>query len=238
MHIHEGTIFESNAPRADEFVTWNPSSKRVYMHKQRVSYGNDCANSVYRRRGEKHRNGGETLEHRKSKHWIAKHIACIRFKTGSCAKCFRSKYLDRSSGSYVLSAEVEKRIPGTNRIADVLLVERSVTTGFTNTFASVEVLHTHEVDADKLAECTERGVRILEVTTDSVTNAMRLHGDECATGAVTLGVRRPVVDICEECVMNSAFVCDLNNQLYHWATYDEVYRQFYRGYWRSYHKFQ
>jgi hypothetical protein len=240
------------------FAVVHPSSKRVHvdecMDKQSMSYGKgsfsciDCANAVYPRRGEKrawhfshysskqnkmcpHKNGGETLEHYKSKHWIAKHIACIRFKTGSCPNCFRSKYLERVSGSYVLSAEVEKRIPGTNKIADVLLVERSVATGFTNTVAAVEVFHTHEVDAEKMAECVGRGVHVLEVIADSVMQAIGRHGDECATGSVTLSTRYPTREICKDCVMSSAFTCDLNSQLYHWASYDEKYRHFCNALW-------
>ena len=241
------------------FAVVQSNSKRVHvdecMDKQSMSYSKgsfsciDCANNVYPRRGEKrawhfshysskqnklcpHKNGGETPEHYKSKHWIAKHIACIRFKTGSCPICFRSKHLARVSGSYVLSAEVEKKIPGTNRVADVLLVERSVATGFTNTVAAVEVFHTHEVDAEKLAECVGRGVRVLEVTTDSVMQAIGRHRDECATGSVTLSTRCPISEICNDCVMYSAFTCDLNGQLYHWASYDEEYRHFCNALWQ------
>ena len=240
------------------FAVAHSSNKIIHvddcMDKQSMSYSKgsfsciDCANAVYPRRGEKrawhfshysskqnkrcpHKNGGETLEHYKSKHWIAKHIACIQFRTGSCPSCFRSKHLARVSGSYVLSAEVEKRIPGTNRIADVLLVEKSVATGFTNTIAAVEVFHTHEVDAEKLTECIGRGVHVLEVTADSVMQAIGRHGDECATGSVTLSTRYPTRELCDDCVMKSAFMCDLNSQLYHWACYDEEYRHFCIALW-------
>ncbi len=213
----------------------------------------DCSNPVYPRRGDKrawhfshysskqnqacpHRNGGETLEHYKSKHWIAKHIACIQFNMGWCTVCFRNRKLERPSGSYILSAEVEKRIPGTNRIADVLLVERSVTTGYTKTVAAVEVFHTHEVDEQKRADCMNRGIRILEVTTDSVLRAMELHCDKCETSVVKLSVRCPVKEACNQCVMQSAFIDDLNRQLYHWGSYNEKYRCFYnKTHWQPKH---
>ena len=225
------------------FAVVPSSGKRIHvdecMDKESKSYSKgsfsciDCTHEVYPRRGNQrawhfshysskhnhacaHQNGGETLEHYQSKHWIAQHVACIQFRTGWCKGCSAPKHLARASGSYRLSAEVEKRISGTNRVADVLLTERSVTTGYTRIVAAVEVFHSHAVDEQKMAECAEIGVSIFEVTTDSVMQAMRLHGDGCATGVVTLTSRCPVKELCDKCSLSNTFTQDLNMQLHHW----------------------
>jgi hypothetical protein len=149
----------------------------------------------------------------------------------------KNQYLAKSGGSYVLSAEIEKRIPGTKRTADVLLVERSVATGYTKGLVAVEVFHTHEVDQGKLSDCIKAGVKVVEVTADCVMQAMTRHGDysSCSANVVTLSSRCLKHGVCDECVLLAAFSDDLNGQLYHWTCYDEECRCFYNMLrWKTY----
>ncbi|KAJ1466030.1 hypothetical protein T484DRAFT_1756976 [Baffinella frigidus] len=66
------------------------------------------------------------------------------------------------------TATVEKKIPGTLRIADVLLQNSS-----TGESVALEVYHTHEVGPDKLEECRRAGVRIIEVEETGITSDCR-----------------------------------------------------------------
>ena len=62
------------------------------------------------------------------------------------------------------TATVEKKIPGTKRIADVLLENSS-----TKEAVALEVYHTHAVKKDKKDECELAGVTIIEVEAAKVT---------------------------------------------------------------------
>ena len=203
----------------------------------------DSVHAVYPQRGDKrvwhfshysskqnqacpHSNGGETMEHYNSKHWIAKNIAQIRFRVASCPKCCKSRHLERWDGSYCVCAEVERRIPGTSRVADVLLVEKSVATGYTKVFSAVEVFHTHEVDEEKMAECKRVGVRVFEVASEHVMQDMQRHGEILSDTSVTLSARRVVSELCNSCVMHGSFSDDLDNQVYHWMCYDAEWERF------------
>ncbi|KAJ1465968.1 hypothetical protein T484DRAFT_1757026 [Baffinella frigidus] len=66
------------------------------------------------------------------------------------------------------TATVEKQIPGTLRIADVLLQNSS-----TGEAVALEVFHTHAVTTDKLEECKRVGVRIIEVVATRITSDCR-----------------------------------------------------------------
>jgi hypothetical protein len=66
------------------------------------------------------------------------------------------------------TATVEKQIPGTKRIADVLLENSS-----TKEAVALEVYHTHAVKKDKKTECELAGVTIIEVEATHV-----VHGVE------------------------------------------------------------
>ena len=61
-------------------------------------------------------------------------------------------------------ATVEKKIPGTKRIADVLL-----TNCVTNEVVALEVFNSHAVGDDKKEECDLAGVSLIEVDADDVT---------------------------------------------------------------------
>jgi hypothetical protein len=93
------------------------------------------------------------------------------------------------------TATVEKQIPGTTRIADVLLENSS-----TKEAVALEVYHTHAVAEDKKTECELAGVTIIEVEATHV-----VHGVEVL--AITPGCRdldnelnQYEHDECGECV--------------------------------------
>ena len=146
----------------------------------------DCGNDVFVRRGQKrvwhfahfreddarecpHANGGETLEHYEAKHFIARNIDKCAFATERCNVCRRFKFFVSKCEGHALftqqcAVEVEKVIPGTKRVADVAVMHPK--TG--RVVAAIEVLHTHEVDANKWKECVSVSVPILEVSTGEV----------------------------------------------------------------------
>ncbi|KAJ1468480.1 hypothetical protein T484DRAFT_1755108 [Baffinella frigidus] len=64
-------------------------------------------------------------------------------------------------------AMVEKKIPGTNRIADVLL--RNDCTGEA---VALEVCHTHAVDHVKYTECKKAGVHLIELSASDVNKGL------------------------------------------------------------------
>ena len=68
---------------------------------------------------------------------------------------------------------VEKKIPGTKRIADVLLENM-----FTEEVVAIEVLNTHKVDFLKAQECKATNVRIIEVRADSVNAGTRVLNNQ------------------------------------------------------------
>jgi hypothetical protein len=93
-------------------------------------------------------------------HYNAKWLLCDIFQQinfwGVCG-CNHRVREDQYTGPD-WSATVEKQIPGTKRIADVLLENSS-----TGKAVALEVYHTHEVDEDKQNECELAGVAIIEV---------------------------------------------------------------------------
>lgn len=225
------------------FAVVRDTEKRIHAEqcggKGRVVYPKghfsciDCSNNVHVKRGDKrawhfshysskdgavcpHKNGGETEEHYYAKHFIAQNIHRCVFQTGKCKRCW-TKILFPGANQCI--AEVEKRIPGTSKVADVLL--SSMHKGKAR--AAVEVFHTHAVDADKRDACRRQGVAILEVTTAEVDAARQLGGS--SGGAIVMRT----VDcanglsgdqICTQCVMASSFRDDLYKQQRVWAWYD------------------
>jgi hypothetical protein len=148
----------------------------------------DCAQEVHVRRGDKrawhfchysekhgsmcpHANGGETKEHYECKHWIAQNLHRCAFAVEKCPCCSRKRFfVARSAGTPVYihkdcRAEVECKIPGTSRVADVACILKH---SGNVVIAAIEVFHTHETCQEKREACTEQGVALLEVTTDEV----------------------------------------------------------------------
>jgi hypothetical protein len=107
-------------------------------------------------------NGGETLEHYHAKHHIAKNIADYIFVKHDCIKCGQRSTHDISN----CIAHVERGVPGSRRIADVLLCRVNQSP------CIVEVLHTHAVDDTKHSEMQSLDVPVIEVTTELVQSAM------------------------------------------------------------------
>jgi len=68
---------------------------------------------------------------------------------------------------------VEKKIPGTSRIADVLLENM-----FTEEVVAIEVFNTHKVDFLKAQDCKAANVPIIEVRADSVNAGTRVLDNE------------------------------------------------------------
>lgn len=142
----------------------------------------DCKSDVFIRRGSQriwhfshhtdqetkqcpHANGGETREHYDAKHFIAKNISRCAFTVEKCPTCSRQKnFVGRSIHVHKCAAEVEKRIQGTKRVADVAVIHPA--NG--KCVAAIEILHTHATDADKRRDCAMQGIPILEVSTDQV----------------------------------------------------------------------
>lgn len=188
----------------------------------------DCGNDVFVRRGKKrswhfahyheedakkcpHANGGETKDHYNAKHFVAKNIGICKFAVERCPNCMKRKYfVGRHQGKLQhideCMAEVEMRIPGTQRIADVAAVNRC--TG--KIVAAIEIFHTHEVDADKRSECARLGVPILEVTTEEVQWAQSLlEAGASATGSMQLSTTRMESIKCAQCIMRECVLHEL-----------------------------
>lgn len=185
----------------------------------------DCGNDVFIRRGSKrawhfahfreedakkcpHANGGETKEHYDAKHFISRSIDRCAFATEKCPSCNRKKFfVGRSGGAPIFvhhcSAEVERGIPGTRRVADVAAIHPD--TG--RWVAAIEVLHTHETDADKRKECASQGIPVLEVRTSEVQRVQRLslRDQHALLQMRTTDMQRVE---CVECVLHRAWMSE------------------------------
>jgi hypothetical protein len=201
----------------------------------------DCSKNVLVRRGNKrmwhfshysskdgdvcpHKNGGETEEHYSAKHFIAQNIHRCVFWTGSCSMC-RARIC--FPGANLCVAEVEKRIPGTNKVADVLLMSRRNRGA---AVAAVEVFHTHEVDPSKHDACRRQRVAVLEVTTEEVQRArtradgvMDISRPASSGSALVMRTVDAKFQLCVSCSMLNSWQRDLHDQQRHWAEYDRLW---------------
>jgi hypothetical protein len=139
--------------------------------------------SQHRRNGCTGTNGcNETEIHYNAKwllHDIFKQIKFWRVCDGYSVNHRVGESYEYTGGEW--TATVETQIPGTNRIADVLLVNSS-----TGKNVALEVYHTSEVKNDKKEECEEAGVTIIEVKAIYITSDCHdLHNrlNRCTRGA-------------------------------------------------------
>ena len=113
----------------------------------------------------------ETKEHYDAKWMIHDHLSEFTFwdvcgvnhRIGACEEYKASEWV----------ATVEKKIPGTLRIADVLLEHVS-----TGEVVAIEVFKTHEVGFKKTENCTNANVRIIEVTAADVNSGLRVLNNQ------------------------------------------------------------
>jgi hypothetical protein len=180
----------------------------------------DCGNDVFVRRGQKkvwhfahyceeaakkcpHANGGETKEHYDAKHFIASNIHRCVFAVEKCTACMKRRFFvgrrcDEGNHQHIHEciAEVEKRIPGTKRVADVAAMNSK--SG--NVVAAIEVFHTHETDSDKRKECAALGIPVLEVTTMEVQRAQAYDASR-KPRLVQMATTNMLNKRCAECAM-------------------------------------
>ncbi len=201
----------------------------------------DCGNDVFVRRGQKrvwhfahfqeddarkcpHANGGETLEHYQAKHFIANNINKCAFAIERCSSCKRFRYfVSRADGRALFvhqcNAEVEKMVPGTKRVADVAIMHPN--TG--KVMAAIEVLHTHEVDANKWKECASVGVPILEVTTDEF---QRVRGAWDESSLLQMVTTHMKFTGCDECVLELAWRQELGASVAFEMWYKQIWERY------------
>lgn len=233
------------------FAVVNSTKKRIHAEEcedkkdKKYSKGYfsciDCENDVFVRRGEKrarhfahyqeedtkkcpHANGGETKEHYDAKHFIANNIGRCAFAIERCPTCSRKRFFlgddDDEVQVHECKAEVEARIPGTNRVADVAAMHP-----LTGTFiAAIEVLHTHETDADKRSECAMVGIPVLEVTTDEVQRVKELVG---AYGFMQMHTTHIQKVYCSECGLARAWTMHLHEAVQYEEWYTSVHESFF-----------
>ena len=198
----------------------------------------DCSNDVFVRRGNlrawhfahynasddqkcPHQNGGETLEHYKAKHFIAKNIRRCMFVVRKCYGCGRkTEFVGHVSDSRVLSAsqcmaEVEGKIRNTSRVADVALADP--VTG--RQLAAVEVFHTHKVDQEKWDECQLQGIAVLEVTTGEV-EKIRVQYRGSEEHLLPFQLTNMVYKLCPMCAWQTEVVQAMRKERAVWAEYD------------------
>jgi hypothetical protein len=108
-------------------------------------------------------NGGETREHYTCKHHIANNLEDYAFIKHQCIKCCVRRHYNIDD----CRANVEKRVPGSTRTADVLL-----TRALHAPPSIVEVFHSHAVDDKKRREMEALGVSVIEVTTEEIEYAI------------------------------------------------------------------
>jgi hypothetical protein len=110
------------------------------------------------------KNGGETRAHYTCKHHICNNLKDYTFVKHYCTHCYtRTLYETKDC-----TARVEKKVPGSKKIADVLLTR---TTGEPPSI--VEVEHTHKVGDEKRREMEALHVPVIEVTTAAVEHAVK-----------------------------------------------------------------
>ena len=198
----------------------------------------DCGSDVFVRRGNlrawhfahynatddqkcPHRNGGETVEHYEGKHFIAKNISRCSFVLRSCFGCQKGvEFSRRMPGGRELPAshciaEVEKRISGTCKVADVALSDP--VTG--RQVASVEVLHTHAVDADKWSACRQNGISVLEVSTREIRMAREQHDIPGQT--IPMRTTNMVHKLCTMCAWGTETTAVMWRECAVWDEYDK-----------------
>lgn len=200
----------------------------------------DCGKEVHLRRGDQrawhfchyhegdrkkcsHANGGETKEHFEAKHFVAKNIRRCAFAIEKCPMCKRRRFFVKKDegGKLVMihecKAEVEKKIAGTCRVADVVAIDAA--TG--SIVAAIEILHTHAVDEAKKADCAMQGVVVLEVTTKEVQRCMSiLAGNSDLLQLETTCMKRKC---CIECKMYEAYARDMESVLSYEAWYTNAW---------------
>jgi hypothetical protein len=203
----------------------------------------DCGNDVFVRRGKKkvwhfahyceddskkcpHANGGETKEHYDAKHFIARNIGKCAFAIERCPSCNRKRFfVGRNKGAPVYihqcSAEVERGIPMTSRVADV-----AATCPYTGKcVAAIEVLHTHETDAEKRQECARAGVAVLEVTTAEVQRASAWQTRKAVFLQMTTTTMKN--QTCTDCAIRSEWEKHVNEPFLYDENYNSAWERFY-----------
>jgi hypothetical protein len=184
----------------------------------------DCGKDVFVRRGKtrawhfshyserdgskcSYANGGETREHYHAKHFVASNLHRCAFAVEECPSCRKRRFFVGNRDGHCVhlhqcQAEVEMRIPGTSRVADVAVVDP----GTRGIVAAIEIFHTHEVDASKMADCAAQGIAVLEVTTTElsgvIASASAGRGKELLLQIGTTNMRR---SICDDCNMYMAY---------------------------------
>lgn len=120
-----------------------------------------------------------------------------------CIRCSKTRYfVGNVKGNPVFfnecQCEVEMRIPGTRRVADIGVVHSQ--SGCV--IAVVEVFHTHAVDTGKLSELKQLGIPVLEVTSENVCFAMETakRDNHCLLKIKTTQMK---YSICEECEVHA-----------------------------------
>ncbi len=162
------------------------------------------------------------MEHYNSKHFIARNIQSCAFAIEKCTncnvqRCFVSRVNGCSTRMHDIGAEVEKRIQGTNRVADVLMVH----TQTHQVLAAVEVKHTHAVDSEKWRDCRNAGVKVLEVTTKEV---LRVQGMKHAKGLLmVLEVVDMKMKLCHKCEIEVESMQCMQSQIEVWNNYDKLW---------------
>lgn len=171
-----------------------------------------------------HRNGGESVEHYQAKHFLARNLWRCAFATERCYCCgktafFQPRLPDGARVSFgECAAEVERRIAGTSRVADVAVLDR--VTG--SHLAAIEVLHTHAVDAEKHIACREQGVAVLEVSTAEVE---RVKGS-CAVSLLQFNMVSTLDRPCVQCALRHEHERDVLGQQRVWEAYNRHWREF------------
>ena len=102
--------------------------------------------------------GGESLNHKATKEWIAANVSSSDFRiTATCAACSRNFTAWRGSGSYTGATEMEFRTCGKTYRVDAVAISGN------QAAAAIEVYHTHATGPTKMAALL------------SVTNAFEVH---------------------------------------------------------------
>ena len=165
-----------------------------------------------------HSNCGESDEHYYAKQFIAQNIQRCVFQMGTCKKCQSRIVFPRVN---TCLAEMERKIHGTNKFADVLLVSQYDGSAR----AAVEVFHTHRVDAAKRDACLMQGIPILEMTTAEVKHAFQRDRRNNGSGPIVLhtvyetNTMRNML-LCTACAHIAGVQHELCEQQKVWSWYD------------------
>ena len=128
---------------------------------------------------------GESETHVMCKNWVAVNFHRIRSGEEECSDCEEVRYLPLTAQSDTV-AEIEAKVPGCKRVADVMLTSkllpsRSYMTqreGALHQIA-IEIFHTHATDQDKYDELARHGIhKCVEFKTEDVIPCISSDKDE------------------------------------------------------------